>query len=93
MEYMIGVIFFALPDVYGEVAEILTAEQGHYLVTVRSPLMHDRVALYAHAVQEAGAPMDYCLRFIDCTKMKMCRPGGSVGNHRACYSEHKRFTA
>ena len=47
--------------------------------------------LYANAVHESGAPLDSCICFIDCTKVKITRPGGHCSNQRSVYSGDKRL--
>lgn len=46
---------------------------------------------YADAIHSDGAPYPDCVGFIDCTKIRMMRPGGHNSVQRACYSGHKRF--
>lgn len=40
---------------------------------------------------EFGVPLDSCDDFTDCTKFKMCRPGGANLNQRSVYSGHNRI--
>lgn len=42
-------------------------------------------------MHQEGYPLDRCVGFIDCTKIKMCRPGGHPSFQYAVYSGHKRI--
>lgn len=54
-------------------------------------LLRSKAELYANAIHEVGAPLDRCLGFMDCAKIKMCRPDGHNSMQRSVYSGHKRF--
>ena len=81
----------ALSEVFWEVLERFVEVKGHLLTTLREDLLCGRAAMYGEAIKNAGAPLDSCVGFIDCTKIRMTRLGGSNRNQRACYSGHKRF--
>ena len=53
--------------------------------------MQGRAATYAEAISGKGAALKNFVRFIDCTKIQMNRPGGIGTLQRACYSGHKKF--
>ena len=53
--------------------------------------MSERCEMYANAIFEAGAPLNRCVGFIDCTKVQMSRPGGPQTIQQACYSGQKRI--
>ena len=65
--------------------------KGHLLTTPREAFLCGRAAMYAEAIENAGAPLDIYVGSIDRTKIRMTRPGGSNRNQRAWYSDHKRF--
>lgn len=91
MEYMFGMRFSALCDVYWEVVKSPIEKQRHLLTTFRQSLVHDPAAKCARAAKEVGLPLSNCFGFIDYTKVQMYRPEGSGRDQRACYSGHKRF--
>lgn len=45
---------------------------------------------HAKAIEEAGSSLDKCVGFINCTSIKMCRPGGNNSVQQSVYSGHKR---
>ena len=38
----------------------------------------NRAELYADSIKHAGAPLDSCVGFINCTKIKITKPGGDT---------------
>jgi hypothetical protein len=49
-----------------------------------------RLAVYADAIQQCGAPFDCCIGFVDGTTVHICRPTGEWVQ-AAFYSGHKRY--
>lgn len=70
--------------------ELLNAKYG-CLLDLNAELLRERAALYSSAIIREGAPLEDCVGFIDCTKVRISMPGGPNMNQRACYSGHKRF--
>ena len=62
------------------------------LLQNKTLLLRDRAALYAECIQLKGAPLDRCVGFIDCTKIRMQRPGGINAFQRSFYSGHRRMS-
>ena len=58
---------------------------------MRGDFLQSRAKDYARVIHEAGAPLTRCVCFIDCTKIRMCRPSGDNAYQRAVYSGHKRI--
>lgn len=79
-----------LSEVFWEVVECFVSCRSHVL-DVRAAFMRSRAELYAAAIEYMGAPLDRCVGFLDCTKIRMTRPGGANVNQRSCYSGHKRM--
>ena len=87
LEYTFGMRSSALSEVFWEVLE----KQGHLVLDLQEGLLARRAEMYAESIHKAGAPLDSCVGFIDCTKIQMSRPGGHSSLQRSCYSGHKRF--
>ena len=47
--------------------------------------------MYVQSILDAWAPLENCVGFIDCTKVRMARPDAQNENQRTRYSSHKRF--
>lgn len=90
VETRYGMFRSQLSEVFWEVTELFHGKFEHAL-ELRSDLLRQRASVYAKAIEDYGAPLDKCVGFIDCTKIKMQRPGGSSQNQRCVYSGHKRF--
>lgn len=69
----------------------LVVECFRHVLGFRPAMMQGRAALYADALKEEGCPLHTCVGFIDCTKIRIQRPGGHGTNQRSCYSGHKRM--
>lgn len=80
----------ALSEVFWETIERFT-KSNSYLLDLRTNLLRQRAKIYAEAIKYKGAPLHQCIGFIDCTKIRMCRPGGHGTNQRSVYSGHKRM--
>ena len=91
LETSFGMRSSALSEVFWEVLERFVQLRGHLITTFREGFLRNRAATYADAIKNAGAPLDSCVGFIDCTKIRMARPGGPNRNQRSCYFGHKRF--
>lgn len=89
-EIKFGMFSGQLSEVFWEMIELLLDKCGQNLVLDGENLVNS-AEKYADAIHEAGAPYPDCIGFIDCTKIKMQRPGGHSSNQRACYSGHKRM--
>ena len=81
----------ALSEIFWEVIQSFVHIQGHLVTELRQGLLGSRAWLYADCVKAAGAPLDSCVRFMDCTKIKMNRPSVHGSIQRSCYSGHKRM--
>ena len=91
MEVMFGMTSWAMSEVFWEVVETFQSNCAKLITQFRSDLRVIRAALYAQAVRDLDAPLDNCVGFMDCTKIQMCRPGGTGAFQRSVYSGHKRF--
>ena len=91
LEYTFGMRSSALSEVFWEVLESFYEKQGHLVLDLQEGLLARRAEMYAESIHKAGAPLDSCVGFIDCTKIQMSRPGGHSSLQRSCYSGHKRF--
>lgn len=56
---------------------------------LRGSFLASRACYYVDALSEVGAPLTNCVGMIDCTNIKISRPGGGSLSRRACYSGHK----
>lgn len=88
-ELKFGMYSSKLSEIYCEIVEYLIEKCGS-LLDLNDEVLQQRTTAYANPVKEAGAPLNRCVGFIDCTKIRMCRPGGTNVNQRSCYSGHKR---
>ena len=91
MEETFGMRSCALSEVFWECTENFTNNHGHLVTNLKTEFLRQRAALYAECVKDKGAPLDKCVAFIDCTKIRMQRPGGQNSNQISCYSGHKRM--
>lgn len=78
-----------LCEIFWECLEGMIERRGHLILNWREDLMHSRAPDYAEHINE-NAPLSNCIGFMDCTKMKIARPGGHNRNQRAMYTGHKR---
>lgn len=74
VEFMFGIRSSDLSEVFWEVVESLVEGKGHLVCEFRAMLV-ERAEMYADAIGAKGAPLDSCVGFIDCTKIRMSRPG------------------
>lgn len=77
-------------EVFWEAVEEFTHQWGNLLDTFRSDLITERAQLYADPIKDCGATLHSCIGFIDCTKIRIGRPGGPGKVQRSCYSGQKR---
>lgn len=91
LETTFGMASPMLSEIFWETIEMFTATHGHLVTALKTDLLRERAALYAERIKCKGAPLDRCVGFIDCTKIRMERPGGINGLQRSCYSGHKRM--
>ena len=91
MKPVFGMRYSALSKVFWEAVERFVDAKGHLVTTLKEGLLQSGAARYASAIEQCGAPLDSCIGFIYCTKIKMNRLGGHGSNQRACYSGHKRM--
>ena len=91
IEYLFGMHAHALSEVFWEVVETFVEGKGYLRTDLREGMLADRAELCADSIKNAGAPLDSCVEFIDCSKIKMKRPGGHGSKQRSCYSVHKRM--
>lgn len=79
-----------LSEIFWETTEQFFRSNAH-LLDLRCSFLRSRMKLYARAVKMKGAPLHECVAFIDCTKIRMARPGGRGSNQRSVYSGHKKM--
>lgn len=90
VEPKFGFFSSQLSELFWDMVDLLIERVGH-LLDLRGAFLRSRAALYASAIKDAGAPLERCVGFVDCTKIRMSRPGGGGANQRSCYSGHKRM--
>ena len=91
LEYTFGMRSSARREVFLEVLESFYEKQGHLVLDHHEDLLARRAEMYEESIHKAGAPLNSCVGFIDCTKIKMSRPGGHCSLQSNCYSGHKLF--
>lgn len=79
-----------LSEVFWEVTEQFMELRGH-LLDIRQDLLRDRADAYSTGIKNLGAALEKCVGFLDCTKIRMCRPGGASMCQRSVYSGHRRM--
>lgn len=89
MERTFGLFASQLSEVFWEHVE-LCVELFDYTLQLRPQFMRDRAHQYAEVLEEHGSPLDSVIAFIDCTKIRIARPGGQNHNQQSVYSGHKR---
>lgn len=89
-ELKFGMFTSQLSEIFWEHVELSVELYGHVL-RFRPGIMQARANLYAEVLRQNNCPLDSCVGFIDCTKIRMTRPGGHGSNQRSCYSGHKRM--
>ena len=60
------------------------------LTKFQKELIAERASYYRSAISNKGSPLSNCVGFIDCTKIKLTRPGGASVHQQSVYSGHKR---
>jgi hypothetical protein len=90
LEEIFGRHSSALSEIFWECAETFVSKQRHHLTEFKHNFLRSRSHIYAKAISDHSAPLNNCVGFIDCTKIKMKRLGGRGSNQRANYSGHKR---
>ena len=73
LEYTFGMRSSALSEVFWEVLESFYEKQGHLVLDLQEGLLARRAEMYAERIHKAGAPLDSCVRFIDCTRSARAR--------------------
>lgn len=66
-------------------------EQFAYTLGLRRKCFAQRAELYVNSIESLVSPLEKVIGFIDCTKIRMCRLGGTNVNQRACYSGEMKF--
>lgn len=66
-----------LKEIFWEHVEIFFENYGQVL-QFWSGMMQARAHEYATFLKDNNCPLDFCIDFIDCTKIRMTRPGGLV---------------
>ena len=75
VEYLFPMHAPALSEVFWEVVETFVEGKGYLLRDLSEGILADRAELYADSIKNTGSPLDSCVGSIDCTKIKMTRPG------------------
>lgn len=89
-ETKFGMYTSHMSEVYWEIIELVNNKWGK-LLDLRGPYLKERSESYAESIRQSGSSLEKCVGFIDCTKIRMARPGGRSSLQKACYSGHKRF--
>lgn len=58
---------------------------------MRGNVLRKRAILHADVIRDAGEKLDSCVEFIDCTTIKICRPGDTNKSQRSVCSGNKRI--
>lgn len=66
-------------------------EKFAHVLDLHPNMLKEPVEKYATAVEGGGAPLDSCVGFIDCTKIRMSRAGGPGIIQISCYYGHMRM--
>lgn len=90
MEVEFGKHSSQLSEIFWDVVENFVDVRGA-LLSLRPNILRRRAHLYAQGIVDADGPLDRCVGFLDCTKVRISRPGGPNVNQRSCYSGHKRM--
>ena len=61
----------------------LFVNKYEYALNMRGGFLWNRAKDYAKSIYDPGAPLPRFVGFIDCTKIRMCRPSGLNANQRA----------
>ena len=56
---------------------------------IRKELLREKCELYSAGIRNAGAPLQDCIGFVDCTRIQMARPSGGDMNQKSCFSGRK----
>lgn len=62
-----------------------------FLQTLCYDLLLGRAQLYFDLIYALGSTLEKCIGFLNCTKIKICCPGGQGSIQQSAYSDHKRF--
>lgn len=65
--------------------------KGHLVLDRKEVLLSGRTEMYTDIVMEFGAPLDSCVSFIDCTKIKMTRASLAWQSTTKLSFGHERF--
>lgn len=77
------------PKSFWEVVTNFT-EKFDRLLSLRTQVSRLRAyLLYSYTINELGAPLEWCVGFIYCTKIRMYRPGGPKKSQRSSHSHRK----
>lgn len=89
MKRKYGLFASQLSEVFWEHVELCVEMYG-YTLQIRPQFMRGRAANYAEVLVDHRSPLDSVIAFIDCTKIRIARPGGANLIQQAVYSGHKR---
>lgn len=90
LEKRFGLFSSQMCEIFYEMIERFVQSFG-YALHLNGQLLRRRAEMYAESIRNAGAPLHRCVGFIDCTKVRMQRPGGHGSLQRSVYSGHKRM--
>lgn len=91
LETSFKILYSHFSEIFWEEVEHYVQPKGQLITNLQQELLQQIADMYTKSINDAGAPLDSCVGFIDYTKAKICRPGGAGSYQRACYSGHKRF--
>lgn len=89
-ETKFGMFSSRLCEVFWERIEIFTAKHNKLLENFKF-MIQKQAVLYAEAIREAIDALINCIWFVDCSKIRMNRPGGKCSRHRSGYNGRKSF--
>lgn len=90
LEKKFGLFTSQLCELFWEHVELCVEKYGKTL-EMKPNFFRQRASLYASTLCDNGSPLDSLIGFIDCTKIRIARPGGPSANQQAVYSGHKRM--
>ncbi len=83
-------VHFEMSEIFWKLEELFN-ENFIHLLELRETFVRDRWTAYAQEISDAGAPLENWIGFINCTRIKIVRPGGENAFQQVCFSGHKKF--
>lgn len=84
-----GLFRLQVSVVFKEVGESFI-EKFDYVIELRGGILQDTEMMYAEKIRDREVTLRNCVRFLDCSNILICRPGGHGSLQRACFGGHKQ---